>query len=360
MSAPRSSRRDFLKGRAALRAAEEIANQAVDALASSLPPTTPNHYLLRFSRRAMACEFEFWLNAGEYDHGPETALAALDVIEQLEDQLTVYRDHSEVSLFNRRAVSEPVIVEDRLFELINQAVSLWRLTDGAFDITAGPLSELWGFKRREGRLPEEAAIKSALARVGSQHLLLDAVDRTIRFAHEGIQINLGGIGKGYALDRCTETFAAAGIENYLCHGGSSSVLARGKNAARPDGGWSVGVRNPLEPEQYLGEIILCDKALSTSSTSAQYFIHEGKRYGHILDPRTGWPAEGILAVTAIAPTAAEAEALSTAFFVAGVAVAKQLCTNNPTYSCLILCPGNAGTSIESHRFNMESIWQPAG
>jgi thiamine biosynthesis lipoprotein len=359
MTIPRTNRRDFLKGKAAAEAVVEIAQQAVDAIAPDLSadPTAASadeHYLVKFARRAMACQFEVWLNAGEYDHGGETALAALDLVDELEDQLTVYREHSEISRLNRTAVGEPVEVETRLFGLLSQAIELWRLSSGAFDITAGKLSELWGFKRRAGRLPSAESIAETLQLVGSQHLEVDAQQHTVRFRRAGIEINLGAIGKGYALDRCAEVFAEAGVEHYLLHGGNSSVVGRGSQGAAPRDGWSIGIRNPLRPEERIGEIRLRDRALATSGSGTQYFIHEGRRFGHILDPRSGWPAEGVLAATVLAPTAAEADALSTACYVLGPVGAQQLCHENPQFACLMICPGERVGSMTIHQFGLSS------
>ena len=185
MSGPRSNRRDFLRGKAAACAVEHVTSEIIGGLPDSLPAMEQQRYLIKYSQMAMACQFEIWLNAGQYEHGPETAIKALELIVQLEDQLTVYRDQSEVSRLNRLAASEPVKVESRLFELLNRSIDLWRQTEGAFDITAGPLSELWGFKRREGTLPGPDAIAGVLSRVGSQYLHLDPNAKTVAFLRDG-------------------------------------------------------------------------------------------------------------------------------------------------------------------------------
>src|SRR5262249_4156409 len=144
----------------------------------------------------------------------------------------------------------------------------------------------------------------------------------VRLDRAGVEINLGSIGKGYALDRMAELLVAEGIENFLIHGGNSSVLGRGvgqesgvrsqelEETERETRGWWVGLRHPLVPERRIGEICLRDRALGTSGSGTQFFVHEGKRYGHILDPRTGRPAEGTLSTTVAAPTGAEADALA--------------------------------------------------
>jgi thiamine biosynthesis lipoprotein len=152
-----------------------------------------------------------------------------------------------------------------------------------------------------------------------------------------MELNLGSIGKGYALDRVGQLLAAAEIHDVLVHGGNSSVLARGSHGATPGQGWSVGVRNPLRPDHHLGEIRLRDRALATSGSGTQFFMHEGQRYGHILDPRTGWPAQEVLSATVIAPTAALAEALSTAFYVLGSKQAEAYCQQHAEISAILVC-----------------------
>jgi thiamine biosynthesis lipoprotein len=161
-------------------------------------------------------------------------------------------------------------------------------------------------------------------------------------------LNLGAIGKGHALDRCGELLAEAGVENYVCHGGQSSILARGSHASTREagGGWTVGVGHPLRPGKRLAEIRLRDRAIGTSGSATQFFRHQGKRYGHILDPRTGWPAEGVLSATVLAPTAALADALATAFYILGVERSFDFCRAHPEISALLVTPGRGSGAIE--------------
>ena len=334
------NRRDFLSGRAVARSAQAAAESVADALAGDVP-LRPPAYLLHVGRSAMACEFEIVLNAGEYPEGPEVALRALDTVEQLEAQLTVYRDSSEVSQLNALAASEPVVVAENLFALLSQAVQLGADTAGAFDITAGPLSKVWGFYRRAGRVPGEEELRAALERVGHRYLELDPQQRSVRFLREGVEINLGAIGKGYALDCCAALLTAAGIGDFLLHGGTSSILARGSRAGGREGdrGWTVALRHPFRPEQRLAEFRLRDRALGTSGSAAQHFFHQGKRYGHILDPRTGWPAEGLISVTVVAPDAMTADAWSTALFAMGPQEALRAARAQVDVRALFVTPG---------------------
>lgn len=324
----------------------------------------------------MACEFEVVLNAGQYPSGPDAAVAALDLVDQLEAQLTVYRDTSEVSRLNARAATEPVAVESRLFELLEQAIALSQETGGSFDVTSGPLSKVWGFYRRQGQMPAESAVAGALALVGSDGLKLDREVQAVQFDRPGMEINLGAIGKGYAIDRAAGLLLSEGVSDFMIHGGNSSVLASGsrmldtspqKPAEPPsttadqppaETGWTVALRHPLKPDQRLAEFRLIDQALGTSGSGTQYFHHQGKRYGHILDPRTGWPADGVLSSTVIAPTAAEADALSTALYVMGLERATEFCSRHPEISALLTTAGTRAGTIELHPLNLaENSWR---
>src|SRR6187551_3081936 len=171
----------------------------------------------------------------------EYVFEALDLVESLESQMTIYRDDSEVIRLNRRAVEEPVKIEPRLFGLLRQAQKIHEDTAGALDITSGPLSEAWGFSRREGRIPSDDQIAAARERVGMQHVVLDREKKTIAFQRPGMSVNLNSMGKGYALDRMAELLAQHDIDDYLLHGGKSSVLARGNQPGSDDTGWRVAI-----------------------------------------------------------------------------------------------------------------------
>jgi thiamine biosynthesis lipoprotein len=315
-------------------------------------------YLVRVSRPAMACEFEICLRAGQYPHGTEAALDALDLVEQLEAQLSVFRADSELARINAAAAAGPVAVEPRLFALLELALRVGQQSGGAYDITAGPLWEVWGFARRAGAIPPPDQLTEARRHVGSHLIELDAERKTVHFLDPGVKLNLGSIGKGYAADRCGERLLAAGIEDFLVQGGNSSVLAHGASAP-PQGGaaaaghWLVGVRNPLHLDRRLTELRLSNRGLGTSGTQFQSFRHQGRRYGHILDPRSGWPAEGVLSATALASTAALADALSTAFYVLGAEAALRYCRQHPEIAALVVCTAAGSNGLEIHSAGVE-------
>jgi len=262
------SRRDFLTGRAAADAmADAAAGPLPDGPAEGPPqPAGGPAYLIHVTRRAMACQFEVCFNAGQYPGDTQAALGALDLVEALEDQMSVFRPTSQICRINRTAAQGPAEVEPGLFGLLELGMRLYRETQGAYDLTAGPLWEAWGFARRAGAVPDEGRLAEALQRVGSHLVELDPQHKAIRFGREGMQLNLGSIGKGYALDRCAERLLQAGMADFLLHGGHSSVLARGSQrqpppdaGQQPPGGWLVGVRHPLRPNRRLAEIRLRDR-----------------------------------------------------------------------------------------------------
>jgi thiamine biosynthesis lipoprotein len=158
-----------------------------------------------------------------------------------------------------------------------------------------------------------------------------------------MELNLGSIGKGYALDRASERLLAAGVGDFLLHGGQSSVLARGsRQSGTARDGWTVGIHDPLRRGRRIGQLRLRDRALGTSGSANQSFRHHGRRYAHILDPRTGWPAEGVWSATVLAPTAAEADALSTAFYVMGADAAFRYCRARPDLAAVLVSSSPEG------------------
>ena len=296
-----STRRQFLTGRSAVDAIGNIGRSIGQEFPVPDAGEVPagRTYLVQVGRRAMACEFDVYLNAGEHEAATEHAVDALDLVENIEDQLSVYRNRSEVSRLNQVASTRPVAVNERLFRLLRDSIQLHAETQGAFDVTSGPLIKVWGFYRREGKLPTAEALDGARECVGSEHLQLSDQDSTIFFARDGVEINLGGIGKGFALDLCESQLRGAGVSDFMIHGGNSSILAYGKRAGSEEG-WTVGIRHPLRPERRLAEITLRNKSLGTSGSGTQHFYHQGRKYGHIIDPRTGQPADGVLSTSVIA------------------------------------------------------------
>ncbi|MDV6028805.1 MAG: FAD:protein FMN transferase [Phycisphaera sp. RhM] len=284
--------------------------------------------LTTISHPAMAAEFSVLLAESDA-HLVEAAFEALELLDRIEADLTVYREDSEISQINAVAGDRPVSVSESTYRLIQRSIGWSEKTAGAFDITAGPLVRVWGFTERRGRKPTAAEVQAAVAQVGYTAVRLDDEHRSVAFERPGMEINLGAIGKGFALDELTETLTARGLQNFLIHGGGSSVIARGDQVADSGQGWAVGISHPTKPKLRLAGIRLRDEALSTSGSGKQFFHHRGRRYGHVIDPRSGYPAGDLLSLTAIADNATDAEACSTAFFVCGIDAIKAAAESDP-------------------------------
>jgi thiamine biosynthesis lipoprotein len=287
--------------------------------ASLVPPAPGGGHWVRLHRPAMACRFEVVLDSDDARHVP-AARKALDEVDAIEAALTYFRETSELARLNREAGHAAVAVSPDLFALLRLCRELHAASGGAFDPTSTPLSRAWGFLFREGRVPEPAEIAAARAEVGFDAVVLDEKARTVRFARPGLELNLGSVGKGWALDRVSAGLRAASVERALVSAGGSSQRAWGP---RP---WEVALTSAGET---LATLRLRDVAIGTSGAAEQHVLVDGRRYGHVIDPRTGWPAEGVRSATAIAEDAAVADALATAFLVGGEAVARALCAERP-------------------------------
>jgi thiamine biosynthesis lipoprotein len=333
------NRRHFLRPQHLAQTAGQMLG-AVDALAQSLaPPSSDDALLLHLRRQAMATKFEIILPYGT-PAAVEMSEEAFALLDALEEQMSVYCSTSEISRLNQRAFTRLVRMESRLFALLEQAARIHRDTEGAYDITAGALIKAWGFFRGPRRVPDEAERAAVQERVGMQWVTLDATKRTVRYQRPGLEMNLGSIGKGYALDRLAQLLAKKwGVARMLLHGGTSSVYAKG-SPGDEERGWQVGILHPWDRRRRLARVWLRDRALGTSAATHQHLEYNGQKLGHILDPRTGWPASSIASASVLAPTAAEADALSTAFYVGGVELARRYCETHPGIGAILLPEGD--------------------
>ena len=248
----------------------------------------------------------------QLEDGVEAAFAEA---RRLESMLSNYRAQSEWSKVNREAARGAVQVSPELFNLLAACLEASRQSMGTFDISVGPLMRVWGFYKGSGRLPSAAEVSGALEKVGYQNIVLDAQNRTVRFRKEGLEIDPGGIGKGYAVDQMTDKLKEHGIRSALISAGGSSIYALG--APPSDSGWTVKIRHPRKWLQTVEEIRLKDESLSTSGDYEKFFEAGGKIYSHIMDPRTGYPASGVLSVSVIAPRTLTSEAWTKPFFILG-------------------------------------------
>ncbi len=233
---------------------------------------------------------------------------------RIENLLSIYKKGSEISMVNLKAGLEEVKVSGDSLYLIEKALYYSELSDGAFDITVGPLIELWGFNGGKRKVPRKSTIKKALALINYRKVTINREKSTVKLEKPGMKIDLGAIAKGYAVDRMIAVLENKGIKEAIVNAGGD-IYALGNPAGK--GGWEIGIRNPRKRSEIIDVIKLKDKAIATSGDYEQFFFAAGRRYSHIMDPRTGLPASGVVSVTVIAQTAMAADALSTTLFVLG-------------------------------------------
>ncbi len=378
----------------------ELASPALEeaAVPESRPPQ--EWVYPRLQRRAMGSLFEVYLAGTDREALVAAGNEALDEVERLERQLSHYRDDSDIARLNVHATQQWVRLEPILYDLLKRCCELSTETGGAFDITAGPLIKAWGFFRGEGCIPSEDELAEIMENVGSCRILFDDEDHLVLFTAPKLEINLGAVGKGYAMDAAAKTLHYFGVESAVIHGGQSTIYALGEPPAgdeamrresdeaigregdeaenqRPNdpttkppndlttpassliphpsslpSGWPFQIKDPRDRDTVLETVYLKNEALSTSGNYEQFFEVDGLRYSHIIDPRTGRPTHGVVSVSVIAPSAADSDALSTAFFVLGRKATEEYCKTRPNIR-VIMIEERAGAEIHVTKIGFE-------
>ncbi len=267
------------------------------------------------SLNAMATRFEVILHGDDPARLRGAGEEALAEIQRLDRELSFYDAGSEISRINARAAIEPVRPDPRVFRLLARCRELHRLTDGAFDITIAPLMRAWGFTGSSGKIPEPEQVRSALESVGMRHVIRDEARGTVRFDRPGVAIDLGAVGKGYAIEQAVEILRECGVESALIHGGTSTIYAIGTPPGQD--AWRVAIRNPSDDGAPVDLVDLRNCALSVSAVHGKSFIEGGTEYGHVIDPRTGRTVTSTRLAAVVGPSATDSDALSTALLVLG-------------------------------------------
>ena len=277
---------------------------------------SPELLRLEKSAGAMGSTFSVALYGTGRAEMEAAADAALEEAQRLDDMLSNYKPESELSLVNREAAERPVSVSPEFLRLLSAAAGYSRESEGAFDMTVGPLMRVWGFYKGTGHLPHAAEVAAAMTKVGYRHIQLDAGAGTVRFDRPGVELDPGGIGKGYAVDRRVEILRQRGVKIALVAGSDSSIYGMGAPPASPRG-WPVEIKDPWDKTKTAASVYLKDESLSTSGSYEKFFRAEGRVYAHIMDPRTGYPAQGCVAVSVIAPRTLDSEVWAKPYFVNG-------------------------------------------
>ncbi len=247
---------------------------------------------------------------------PRIVEAAFDEVDRIDRLMSHYKPESPLSRLNREAARGPVAVDPELFAFLAECLRYSRESEGAFDITVGPLMKAWGFFRGESRVPEAGEIAEMLGRVGYRHVTLRADGRTVQFDRAGVELDLGGIAKGYAVDRVVELLRRHEVRAALVSAGGSTIYGLGAPPGRE--GWEVGIQDPIDPRRIARKVLLKDRALSVAGIREKSFEAGGVTYAHIMDPRTGRPVSDMLSVAVLAGRGTAGDALDDAFFVLGV------------------------------------------
>ena len=315
--------------------------------------------MLTLARHAMATRFELVLHGDRPESLRAAGEEALDEIERIENQISLYRPHTEIAQLNARAANEWVRVSTPVFRLLELARRLSEESGSAFDITAGPLIRCWGFQGGSGRKPAPEEINEARACVGMNLVEMNAGASAVRFSRPGVSLDLGAIGKGYAIDRAVEILREAGVASALLHGGTSTTAAIG---APPDAAaWNIAVDLPASDASSsptrLAVVPLRDESLSVSAVWGRSFQSGDELFGHVIDPRTGQSVQAALLAALVLPSATESDALSTALLLNGPAGLFSIAGTRPTAKALVVT--GTDTAPQIHRHSLPATPPPA-
>ena len=279
----------------------------------------------RQSRILMGTQVDVLVRAENRAHGDMALEACFTKMERLQAKFNVYDKKSAISVINASAETSWVDLDEDLYAVFEKALDIAEASGGAFDVTVRPLIEVWGKARKEKTVPAEEEIRSALIIVGYKNLSLDRGNKRIRYRKPGMSVDLGGIAKGYVLDVGIDVLRKEGIKEALLNAGGDILTLGGKR----DGPWEIGIQDPRKKGGLLGKLDVRDKAVMTSGDYERFYMHEGVRYHHILDPHTGYPARGLRSVTVVGEDGAVTDALATAVFVLGLKKGLRLIESRP-------------------------------
>jgi thiamine biosynthesis lipoprotein len=271
-------------------------------------------------------------------------------ITRIENLISDWKPDSQVSQVNQNAGIKPIKVDREVFELAQRALKLSEITNGGFDVSFAAMDRIWKFDGSMTEMPSAEAIKKSVEKVGYKNIILDSVQSTIFLKLKGMKIGFGALGEGYATDKCRTMMIAKGIEAGIVNG-SGDMSTWGK---QPNGQpWKIGITNPFKPEKLLAVVPLNQGAVTTSGSYEKFVIFNGKRYSHIINPATGYPATGLCSVTVFGPNAETANGLSTSMMVLGQTEGLLLLQKFPDYSCVMITDN--GKVIKSKNFSIKKF-----
>jgi thiamine biosynthesis lipoprotein len=262
--------------------------------------------------------------------GRELVNEVMEDYRRIDREMSTYKPDSEISLVNAHAAEQPMVISAELYSMIDRSLQLSVASHGAFDITYDSVGYLYDFRAR--KRPTDAQIEQHLGAVDYRHVVLDPNSSTVHFTQPGVRINVGGIAKGYTVQHAADMLRAKGVEHALLNaGGDTRVI--GDRRGQP---WIVGIRHPRLENEVITRLPIVDEAISTAGDYERFFEEDGKRYHHVINPRTGKPTEGILTVTVIGPDGTMTDGLDTAIFVLGAEEGLEMIKKYPEYEAIIV------------------------
>lgn len=283
--------------------------------------------------KLMGSRFDITVVADNQNQGDEYIDLAVAEVSRIEKMISSWDSLSETSEVIRNAGIKPVKVDKELYDLIARSVKISELTDGAFDITYASMDKIWKYDGSMKRLPTEEEVKQSVEKVGYKNIVLDPEKGTVFLPQQGMRIGFGAIGKGYAADKAKQLLISKGVKAGIMNA-SGDLTTWG---TQPDGKpWMVGITNPLNKDKVFSWFPLDNNAVVTSGNYEKFVEFNGKRYTHIIDPRTGWPVSGLTSATIFAPKAELADALATSIFVMGLETGLDFVNQLPGVECVIV------------------------
>lgn len=306
---------------------------------SAVVASPHNARLQRFTE-AMGTTFTIDMYGTDPTRMEAASKQALSEAHRLDRMLSNYFPDSELNLVNEHAADAPVTVSRELFDLLRICLNVSHKSDGAFDITVGPLMKVWGFYKDSGHLAARSAVQDALTKLGWRNIKLNPLALTVAFTKPGMNLDLGGVGKGYAVDRMVEILRHNGITSALVSAGGSSIYGLGSPPDSPRG-WRLRIRNPKSEGKYVATVYLNNRSLSTSGSYEKFFWADGKTYSHIMDPRTGFPSRGMLSVSIISPKTLDSEIWAKPYYILGRSWTEQ---HKPKDFHVLMCEDAPGST----------------
>ncbi|MBE7170816.1 MAG: FAD:protein FMN transferase [Williamsia sp.] len=322
----------------------------VMAILVLLHQTGLSQVLRKRTVKLMGSRFDITIVAADTlsaEGGIDTVIGEITRIENL---ISDWNPATQISEVNRQAGTRPVKVDPEVFELTRRALRLSRITNGAFDISFAAMDRIWKFDGSMTRMPTPEAVKKSVEKVGYKNILLDSIHSTIFLKLSGMKIGFGALGEGYAADRCRDMMKGMGVPAGIVNG-SGDMSAWG---SQPDGrDWNIGITDPLHKDELFAVVPLRQGSVTTSGSYEKFVVLNGKRYAHIINPKTGYPATGLASVTVFGPSAEGANGFSTSLMVLGPGAGLRLLAKYPAYSCIMVT--DAGKVILSPNFPQKKI-----